>query len=106
MPTKLLFPHLQSMHIESVTLDGNTVTLAVAVKGTTAPCPLCRCPSTRVHSRYRRTVADLPVSGRAVVIVAQVRRFRCLASIRAGAQPWARGGQSSHDAHTGHAQST
>jgi transposase len=67
------------MHIESVTLDGNTVTLAVAVKGTTAPCPLCRCPSTRVHSRYRRTVADLPVSGRAVVIVAQVRRFRCLA---------------------------
>src|SRR5690242_1084694 len=78
MSTKLLFPQLQSMHIDNIALDGNTVTLAVAVEGTAAPCPHCRCPSTRVHSRYRRTVADLPVSGRAVVIVAQVRRFRCL----------------------------
>lgn len=78
MPTKLLFPQLQSMRIENVAIDGKTVTLAVAVEGATAPCPLCHCTSTRVHSRYRRTVADLPVSGRAVVIVAQVRRFRCL----------------------------
>ena len=79
MPRQLLFPQLQSMRIENVTLDGHKVTLTVAVEGTTAPCPLCQCASTRVHSRYRRTVADLPVSGRAVAVVAQVRRFRCLA---------------------------
>lgn len=79
MATQLLFPHLQSTRIENVALNGNTVTLTLAVEGATASCPLCRCDSTRVHSRYRRTVADLPVSGREVTIVAEVRRFRCLA---------------------------
>lgn len=79
MPTKLLFPQLQAMRIDNVALDGNTVTLTVAVQGPAAPCPCCQCTSTRVHSRYRRTVADLPVSGRAVAVVVQVRRFRCLA---------------------------
>lgn len=52
------------MRIENVTLHGNTVTLAVAVEGATALCPLCRCTSTRVHSRYRRTLmlTDLSVN--------------------------------------------
>jgi len=68
------------MRIENVALDGNTVTLTVAVKGANARCPLCQHRSTRVHSRYQRMVADLPVSGREVAVVAQVRRFRCLAS--------------------------
>ncbi len=47
LPTKLLFPHLQSMHIKNVALDGHTVTLTVAVEGATAPCPLCQRDSTR-----------------------------------------------------------
>jgi len=51
MPTKLLFPHLQSMRIKNVALDGHTVTLTVAVEGATAPCPLCQRDSTRIHSR-------------------------------------------------------
>ncbi len=68
------------MRIENVALDGHKVTLTVAVKGANARCPLCQHRSIRVHSRYQRTVADLPVSGREVVVVAQVRRFRRLAS--------------------------
>jgi transposase len=68
------------MRIENVALDGNTVTLTVAVKGARARCPLCQHRSTRVHSRYQRTVADLPVSGREVTVLACVRRFRCLTS--------------------------
>lgn len=78
MPTTLLFPHLQSMHIESVALDANKVIMTVAVRAMTAPCPLCQRSSTRVHSHYRRTVADLPVSGREVTVVVHARRFRCL----------------------------
>jgi len=34
--------------------------------------------STRVHSRYRRHLADLPVSGRPVEVVLLVRRFFCV----------------------------
>lgn len=33
--------------------------------------------STRIHSRYCRTIHDLPRSGRAVHLVLHVRRFRC-----------------------------
>lgn len=40
-------------------------------------CPNCRRPSTHVHSRYRRTLADLPSHGRVVRIELCARRFRC-----------------------------
>ena len=63
MPDTVLFPHLQSMCIDGIALDADNVTMTVAVKSVTADCPLCQCPATRVHSRYKRTVADLPISG-------------------------------------------
>ncbi|CAO4157330.1 hypothetical protein DHODJN_26180 [Methylorubrum extorquens] len=31
-----------------------------------------------MHSRYTRTLSDLPVAGRRVVITVSVRRFRCV----------------------------
>lgn len=43
----------------------------------TAACPECGTISTRIHSRYCRTLHDLPNRGRPVHLVLQVRRFRC-----------------------------
>lgn len=43
----------------------------------TAACPRCHNPSTRIHSRYRRMVRDLPVSEWNVSVLLQVRRFLC-----------------------------
>jgi len=40
-------------------------------------CPSCQTASERVHSYYIRTLADLPSSGRRVVLELQVRKFRC-----------------------------
>jgi transposase len=40
-------------------------------------CPCCGMMSERVHSRYDRRLADLPMAGRRVVLVLQARRFRC-----------------------------
>src|SRR3546814_14890626 len=40
-------------------------------------CPACGAASRRVHSRYRRRIADLPSAGRSVKLTATVRRFRC-----------------------------
>jgi transposase len=57
-----------------------TPTAAVALVASTAPtgsCPVCHTPSDRVHSHYRRTVADLPCHGRPVALRLLVRRFRC-----------------------------
>ncbi|MHC2623958.1 transposase [Bradyrhizobium huanghuaihaiense] len=40
-------------------------------------CPSCGTVSRRVHSRYRRRVTDLPLSGRIVQLLVIARRFRC-----------------------------
>lgn len=43
-----------------------------------AHCPACRQRSSRIHSHYQRSPADLPVSDRRVRLRLTVRRFRCL----------------------------
>ena len=40
-------------------------------------CPSCCAVSDRVHSRYPRRLADLPIAGRRAVLMLQARRFRC-----------------------------
>ena len=57
-----------------------TPTAAVALlvsTAATAVCPRCGTASDRLHSRYRRTVADLPCQGRPLALRLVVRRFRC-----------------------------
>ena len=57
-----------------------TPTVAVALVASTAPaaaCPRCGNSTSRLHSRYRRTVADLPCQDRPVALRLMVRRFRC-----------------------------
>jgi transposase len=43
------------------------------------PCPQCHQPSTRIHGRYQRTVADLPCAGRTVILALTLRKFVCTA---------------------------
>jgi transposase len=74
-----LFPHLAGLRLEQVTLAGETVTLHLAATARSAPCPVCARRSGRVHSLYHRTVADLPVAGRRLILRLRVRRFRCRA---------------------------
>ncbi len=40
-------------------------------------CPFCHTKATRVHSRYTRTLADLPCSGQQVRFLVQVRKCFC-----------------------------
>ncbi len=47
------------------------------VTAPTAPCPTCAQPAARVHSGYRRTLADLPWATLPVCLSLQVRRFFC-----------------------------
>ena len=43
---------------------GDAIVVDAAPRQRSAPCPDCRRRTRRVHSRYRRTVRDLPCSGR------------------------------------------
>jgi transposase len=73
----LLFPYLAGLRLEQVALDGETVTLHLAASARSARCPLCARRSRRVQSVYHRTMADLPIAGRQLVLRLRVRRFRC-----------------------------
>ncbi len=53
------------------------ITMTLRTTCPTAPCPLCSATATRVQSRYRRTLADLPWSGTPVRVLVCVRRFWC-----------------------------
>jgi transposase len=66
-----------ALRVESVVVDGMLITLTLRSLPVSAVCPLCQTSSTRVHSRYRRTLRDLPWGPLPVRLVVKVRRFRC-----------------------------
>jgi transposase len=54
------------------------MTLHVTSTQTAVPCPVCAVPATRLHSRYTRTLADLPWATYRVRLQLQVRKWFCL----------------------------
>ena len=78
----------------------SALTINLRARPATARCPLCSKRSKRVHSRYQRTLADLPWGEHAVTVLLNVRRLfcdntRCKRNIFAErlpdvAAPWAR----------------
>lgn len=79
MRTTTLLPDTASLHLEELTADGDGIIVAVTTVAPAASCPDCGHPSTRIHSRYRRRVADLPWQGLAVRLQLHTRRFFCTA---------------------------
>ena len=65
------------MVIERVERLAGQVLITASATGEQGHCPGCGTASARVHSRYRRRVADAPISGAPVVIDLGVRRFVC-----------------------------
>ena len=63
--------------MERVTGDGEGVTILVRAVGTSAKCPSCGRSSHGVHSRYPRTVSDLPLCGAPVALRVRARPFFC-----------------------------
>ena len=72
-------PHLSGLHADQVAIADDAVQIDLHRTARTARCPGCRRRSHRVHSRYTRRIADLPVAGCEVVLHLRVRRFRCSA---------------------------
>jgi transposase len=75
-----LLPESAPVALQDILIAGETITLVVQTIGSTKPCPDCGESSARVHSRYTRTLADLPWQGRAVRIELKARRFFCPAT--------------------------
>lgn len=58
-----------------VTVD--SILLSARLRKKSAHCPCCGKSSKTVHSKYRRHLIDLPVTGRRVCIVVGMRKFKC-----------------------------
>jgi transposase len=80
LPLPALLPDSARLTLQDVLFNGERITVIAQAIGSRSACPQCGQLSTRVHSRYTRTLADLPWQGRAVRIQLQVRRFFCPAA--------------------------
>jgi transposase len=65
------------LRLDLLRADVSHLTMVVSTKADHARCPLCDQPSTQVHSRYHRSLADLPWNGIAVRLDLTTRRFFC-----------------------------
>lgn len=65
------------LRLDDLVLTSSAVIALVVSTDSSAKCPGCGTASDRVHSRYRRSVADLPCQERLIVLRLIVRRFRC-----------------------------
>jgi transposase len=77
MPTQPLVPDPRQVHLLAVVAEPASIVLQMRTCSPCAPCPLCGRPSQRVHSWYRRTLADLPWAGIPAHIRLWSRRFFC-----------------------------
>ncbi|MFE6849134.1 ISL3 family transposase, partial [Streptomyces sp. NPDC057686] len=70
-------PHLDAVRVERVWVAGGVVRVAACTRESTVACPDCGRGSVRLHSRYCRTLADVAVGGRPVLIELSVWRLFC-----------------------------
>jgi len=88
---------LTACHVDTTSAQ---ITLLVRSTQTSVPCPLCATPARRIHSRYTRTLADLPWADYRVRLQLRVRKWFCrnrscrrrifTERLPAVAAPWAR----------------
>jgi len=72
-----LVPDPAQLRVVCLTASDAAITMVVCTKAAEAPCPRCGQASHRAHSRYQRTLADLPWNGLAVQVRLQAHRFFC-----------------------------
>ena len=72
-----LLPPSLPLRLEGVEQQGLTLILTVCSIEKERACPVCGQPSRSVHSRYQRTLADLPVQGLRLHFRLSARRFYC-----------------------------
>lgn len=67
----------ENIVVASVAPTAINLIVQVVCQDRTSACPLCQQLSERIHSRYPRTVADVPCGGRRVLLHLSIRKFVC-----------------------------
>jgi transposase len=97
-----LLPDATTLRLAACHVDTTAAQIPLLVRSTQArvPCPLCAIPARRIHSRYERTLADLPWAEYRVRLQLRVRKWFCrnrscrrrifTERLPTSAAPWAR----------------
>ncbi|MBC7277079.1 ISL3 family transposase [Nocardioides sp. NBC_00368] len=75
---RIVFSGLAALVIHDVVDVGSAIRVHARTRAGEVGCPACGVLTRRVHSYHLRTVADVPVDGREVIVKVRVRRLRCL----------------------------
>ena len=78
MATSAFLPDPTNLQLDRLVSNRSGITLLVRTLLPEAVCPLCSQLSNRVHSRYVRTIRDLPWQGIDVRLRLSTRRFFCV----------------------------
>lgn len=73
-----LVPDPTCLHLTHLQASPGIITAVMSTMAKEAVCPVCKCRSDKVHSRYVRSLADLPWMGWVVRLELHTRRFFCL----------------------------
>ena len=77
MPKRILPLIPRQLIVEEVIVETERIVINCRSRLSAPRCPSCRRVSSRMHSRYKRRIADLPWQGCPVVLCVHVRRLRC-----------------------------
>jgi transposase len=75
--SRTVLPAPELLDLTSVRVTESAITLVARTSSRVARCPVCGKRSRKIHSRYTRTLADLPWQGIPVSVRLLVRRFFC-----------------------------
>jgi transposase len=75
--SRTVLPAPKLLNLTGVRVTESAITLVAGTSSRVALCPACGKRSSRVHSRYTRTLADLPWQGIPVSLRLSARRFFC-----------------------------
>jgi hypothetical protein len=67
----------EGLHVEWIEPQGADLSVGVVSTCPSSCCPLCAQASSQIHSRYQRTLRDVPCGDRKVVLHLSVRKFFC-----------------------------
>jgi transposase len=72
-----LLPAGRGLQLRDVSIGPDQIVATLEAAAPQGACPSCGTWSAAVHSRYQRTIADLPWGGQAVRLHLRVRKFYC-----------------------------
>jgi transposase len=67
----------KELEIVDITMVDEVLTISAVSTQVSPCCPLCGVHASRIHSSYRRQMADVPCGGQYVRLLVQVRKFFC-----------------------------